>query len=454
MEAAGEIDRGVLIRHRDINGKVNWNDIANEVGDNKIKTNEQIEAEISNELKWRRESSKDYLEKGSSFAKFLGEANAYMIDPINVASMFATAPIAVGAKGFQGVFQAAARGGVISAGSEALIQPFVFKFKNDIDSPYSATDAIGAIATAAIGGAALDSGIHGIGSLVKRLRGDVKKVKAAGFNEPDLDAVEVSLAKIDEVLQGSDVDIAKVFRPNESDEFWSSSAGKQFAEEVAENVRSAPEIKPQELDGKNPQADSKAFDYDAEIENLTANKIEEAEAKASAEFEVSKKELTELETRLETAETEADIDLIQKLSAESVARMDKAEADLLTLKQQKESGELNKIVAKELDRKIIQAEQSQIKTYFDAYNAAIKPNKVEKPRIRVVAGEDMRGSTKSMDSAKEQGLDYSDELAEFEALDIDIMIEFEGQEVNPKELIAKFDDDIETMNQLEACYLG
>ncbi len=86
--------------------------------------------------------------------------------------------------------------------------------------------------------------------------------------------------------------------------------------------------------------------------------------------------------------------------------------------------------------------------------AAIKPNKVDKPRIRVKPGQDLRGSTKSMESAKEQGIDYTSELEEFNALDSDILIEFEGQQVNPKELVAKFDDDIETMNQLEACYLG
>ncbi len=452
MEAAGEIDAGVLIRHRDINGQVNWNAIANEVADDRIKTNEQIETEIADELAWRRENSKQYLENGSGVAKFLGEANSYMLDPINMASMLVTAPVAIGAKGFQGVFQAAARGGLISAGSETLIQPLVFKFKSDIDSPYSATDAIGAIATAAIGGAAIDSGIHGMASLVRRLRGDVEKVKAAGFKEPDLDAAEISLAKIDDALQDSKTDVAKVFKPDESEDYWLTSEGKKFAEEVAENVRSDSDIKSQKIKGEKQQAED--FDYNAEVEKLAAKKIEDAEARAKAEFDASKKALSELEVKLKDADTKEDISLIEGLAAESTARMNKAESDILALTQQIESGEFNKAVAKEVDLKIIEAEKTQLKTYFDTYNAAIKPNKVDKPRIRVKPGQDLRGSTKSMESAKEQGIDYTSELEEFNALDSDILIEFEGQQVNPKELVAKFDDDIETMNQLEACYLG
>jgi len=276
MESAGEIDTGVLIRHRDINGQVNWNAIANEVADDRIKTDEQIETEIADELAWRRENSKQYLDNGSGVAKFLGEANSYMLDPINMASMLVTAPVAIGAKGFQGVFQAAARGGLISAGSETLIQPFVFKFKSDIDSPYSAADAIGAIATAAIGGAAIDSGIHGIGSLVRRLRGDIEKVKTAGFKEPDLDAAEISLAKIDDLLKGSDVDIAKVFRPNESDEFWQSSIGKTLAQDISGSVRMSGEAKVIRAKLGVEEPTGFKFDYDAEVDSISKSKIEDA----------------------------------------------------------------------------------------------------------------------------------------------------------------------------------
>lgn len=453
MESAGEIEAGVLIRHRDINGQVNWNAIAEEVADDRIKTDEQIELEIADELAWRRENSKQYLEKGSGVAQFLGEANSYMLDPINIASMFVATPVIAGAKGFQGVFQAAARGGVISAGSETLIQPFVFQFKSDIDSPYSVKDSLGAIATAAIGGAAIDSGIHGIGSLIRKLRGDVDKIKTAGYKEQDLDAADVSLTRIDELLQGSDVEIAKIFRPEKTDEYWQSSRGKSESQDIAESIRMSAESKiiRSKLGVEEPTGFK--FDYDAEIESLVNARIAEAEASLMPGLKLSDKQLEDIALRLEQAVKESDVNeaavLTDKIETHNKAL--EAEANVVKVKDDLSSGELKKSVSKDIDKQIISKERDHIQTYMNAYNGAIKP---AKPRMRVQSGEDLRGASKSMQSAKEQGIDYADELAQYEALDSDIPIEFEGNQLSSKELIEKFDDDIETLNQIEACYLG
>lgn len=204
MVDSGEVSREIIDRNRDKRGRVDWGRIADQLDDDRVPTDQAIQDDINYTLKLRREYAQDVTDRGSGLATFLGQANAYMLDPVNIATMFAGGAgiVKAGASGVNAVMQAGVRGGVLAAGSETLIQPLVYDWKNDIDSPYSGTDAISSIAMAAIGGAALDSTITGIGAYVRRVRGDLNKLEDAGFdigNEGQ--AMKNALDKMDADLQ-------------------------------------------------------------------------------------------------------------------------------------------------------------------------------------------------------------------------------------------------------------
>jgi len=140
-------------------GKIDYNGIADATG--LLKSDTQLAEERNNILAERRRANEDVLERGNGLAQFFGMAGGYMLDPINIATL----PIGVvgAAKGI-GTVAAALRGagtqGAIAVASEAAIQPFVYKHKLEIGSPYDTQDAIEAIAYAA-GGAAIIGGVLG-----------------------------------------------------------------------------------------------------------------------------------------------------------------------------------------------------------------------------------------------------------------------------------------------------
>lgn len=187
MIDSGEVSREIIDSNRGRRGNINWGRIAETLNDERVPTDKQIEDDVNYTLKLRREYYEDVTDKGSGIAAFLGQANAYMLDPVNIATMFAggagVAKHGIGT--LDNIFRSGVRGGVLAGGSEAIIQPFVYSWKNDIDSPYSGVDAISAIATAAIGGALLDSTITSIAGYAKRVRSDIEKLEDAGYDIGD-----------------------------------------------------------------------------------------------------------------------------------------------------------------------------------------------------------------------------------------------------------------------------
>jgi len=200
MISNGEVSREIIQSNTSKRGKVDWGGIAETLNDERVPTNQQIEDDINYTLKLRREYYEDVTDKGSGIAAFLGQANAYMLDPINMATMFAggagVAKAGIGT--LDAAFKSGVRGGILAGGSEALIQPFVYSWKNDVDSPYSGIDAISAIAIAAVGGAVLDSTITSIAGYAKRLGGDIEKLENAGIDiGPEGKATKDALKEIE-----------------------------------------------------------------------------------------------------------------------------------------------------------------------------------------------------------------------------------------------------------------
>ncbi len=123
-----------------------------------VKPDSILREERNEMLRNRREYAESVLGQGSGLAQFLGMGTAYMLDPINIATM-PLGTVAAAAKGLTAynlALNAAGRTAAITVGSEAAIQlGFVYNYKQEIDSPYSMENAYAAIAAAGIGGAAI-----------------------------------------------------------------------------------------------------------------------------------------------------------------------------------------------------------------------------------------------------------------------------------------------------------
>jgi len=123
-------------------------------------------------LKNRREERLDIMDRGSGFAQFVGTAGAAMLDPINFVglgaglALTATKGLTTLGRALYGFRTEAA----IAGATETAIQPFVFAHKEDIDSPYSAQQAVTNIAFAAGFAGALGGAFGGAAGYLYKAR--------------------------------------------------------------------------------------------------------------------------------------------------------------------------------------------------------------------------------------------------------------------------------------------
>lgn len=172
------IDEGVIQQseYEYGDGKFDYNKLSLALKDTEyadlVKPDRVLREERNEYLAMKRRYAESVLAEGPGMAQFLGMGTAYMLDPINIATMgIGTLPAA--AKGLTAMATAkitAGRTAALVAASEAAIQPFVYSYKQDIESPYSARNALTAIATAAAGGAAIGGVTGGIAGFLRRAK--------------------------------------------------------------------------------------------------------------------------------------------------------------------------------------------------------------------------------------------------------------------------------------------
>jgi hypothetical protein len=157
-------------------GRFDFNKLSRDLEDtdysNLIKTDRVLRDERNTMLARRRAYAESVLAEGPGTAQFVGSATAFMLDPINIATM-PIATVTTASKGltaFGTALRTAGTTAALTAGTEAAIQPFVYAHKEDIESPYSAQDAIAAIVTAAAGGAAIGAVTGGIAGYFRNAR--------------------------------------------------------------------------------------------------------------------------------------------------------------------------------------------------------------------------------------------------------------------------------------------
>ena len=146
-----------------------------------------LRGSVRETLRERREHAQDVMSRSTGMGtagQFIGTIGAASMDPVNIAAMFvAPAMLARGASVLAAVGKGAKIGAMAGAGAETLIQPLVFDWKAEIDSPYSATDALINIAAAGAGGATLEGLLTG----GRQLFINAGRVKLTG--DPSLDKI-------------------------------------------------------------------------------------------------------------------------------------------------------------------------------------------------------------------------------------------------------------------------
>jgi len=137
-----------------------------------VKTDYELHTERNEMLARRRAYSESVTSGGGGVANFLGAAHGYMIDPLNAATMGVSTSVAA-ARSLTLAARMAQTGlktAAVATATEAAIQPFVFNYKESINSPYSAGDALAAIGLTAVGGFGLGAGFSGVTGMFKKAR--------------------------------------------------------------------------------------------------------------------------------------------------------------------------------------------------------------------------------------------------------------------------------------------
>ena len=282
-------------------GDVNYEKISKDFPDFKLKDDKTLFDERATLLKSRREYAQDVFDRGNGMAQFLGMATAYMLDPINIATMpIATAGTAVKGLGALGRAITVGRNEAgIAIAAELMIQPLVYQHKHDIKSPFEFKDALLNIVTAATGAAAIGGTVGGISGYLKNVRektaglplnddakmslesmarveDDLNNIKAAkGIDEATkkrfLDEFDIDLSDpVESVAQAKVKKVVELSKKQKELQSKSSSLGVRANEALdIEDINLANRL----FDEKELiKADINKIDSD--IKELTTNKIE------------------------------------------------------------------------------------------------------------------------------------------------------------------------------------
>jgi len=164
-------------------------------GFEELNTDEELDGQLREELKRRREYSAKIHENATlmgDVGAFAGVAWGAAVDPVNVLGA-----LALPSKAFRAmsVSKRLATAAGINMGIESAIQPIVLNFKQEIDSPYTANDAFISI----MGAGAFGFGIQGAQEVFGKAIKKLKKAREQGRYD-DLDELDGALEALEQQL--------------------------------------------------------------------------------------------------------------------------------------------------------------------------------------------------------------------------------------------------------------
>lgn len=286
--------------------KINYNQIARDLGRDDIKTDAQLNNERNETLKIRREYYEDVVSRGTGTAQFLGAMNAYMLDPVNVLTVGITAPaVTVKATGTIARAMLATRNAaIIEGGAELGIQSLVYQHKQDIDSHYSASDALANIAMAATG-----AGI--LGGTAEGLSGWLKQV----------------IKRADELPESAETATAKAYLQRQQETL--NGAPKIDTEQVKANIlATASKDLAEELENLPATSTAKIAEIEADLKTISKGKIPKSMEKVFADEIHAKQVESDVEYLIEMDRRRSQYAVATKeqLAYERLTRPDEVEA--------------------------------------------------------------------------------------------------------------------------------
>ena len=307
-------------------GDVDYQRISKDFPEFKIKDDQTLFEERAQLLKGRREYAQDVFDRGNGMAQFLGMATAFMLDPINIATMpIATAGTAV--KGLGALGRAITIGkneAGLAVAAELMIQPLVYQHKHDINSPFEFKDALLNIVTAATGAAAIGGLTGGISGYIKAVR---EKTSGLPLSDDAVMSLE-SLSRVEDDLNlnpekiNLDLDqVEKEFIQEIREELTAGVSGKITAGERASLMKKMNEleVRAKGFDGEDLISIRTNID---EIKTRLANDDLSVKAKSDLS-QLEQGKLSELhQSRLNEIKTEAEVDVDSRFLTETNNKME------------------------------------------------------------------------------------------------------------------------------------
>lgn len=436
---AGQINRD---EYTDRRGRFDYNRLADSGLSENIKTDAQLRTERNELLARKRKYAESVIERGSGLAQFLGMANAFVLDPINIA----TYPIATAGTAVKGL-GALARAGVVARNEAALavvaetgIQALVYEHKQDIESPYTMQDALTNIVAGAAGAAA-------IGGVIGGISGYFRKAAEIADTEPQVKEQAEQLLRLAEDMEQNpvrlEIDEAKI---------TSDFIDEVKADLIADSSQKLPRGERKSL--KNELFNLERAREKTEIEPIKVIKQKGVSARKSKQDaqrvaqENYQAKIDEIDNKINNIKT--------KLDADDLGRA--AEGDLSRLEQGIIPERLQPELKNRINDQYIDADQKYLeqieKKRTQVNNTKVSDTIYNKPADEVKP----ENNTTSLDQAElleAQGLksDYDRDIQAYNELKQKRTI-VDGEIVDAEPVMKAFDDELAGLDEVRVCSIG
>ena len=418
------------------NGAFNYSQFAEDKKIPGILTDSELQERRNKVLADRRGYAKDVIERGSGMAQFLGAATGYILDPINISTMGLSGAVVAGKSLSIGgrALLTARNTAAIGAVSELAIQPLVYAHKQDINSPYAASDAITAIATTALGAGVLGGVTGGISGYLKSFR---KAVEESADITPEVEAALESVYRMERSLESSpkvDIDAAeKEFLLELKAELIAAAGGKLTrgerkalaaeALDLQQRINRVEEIPEPIVKGKN----------------LSARKAKSESVKAGLDAATEERALFQEKLSIITAKLDND-----KLSSAAEADLSRLEQGILPEAHQLKLDKLKQSLVVESETKFLQEvetrriESGQPSKKIDDY---AEPEQPKAPAAKATPRErEILQSNEILDN-------HNRDMAAYANLS-------DAQKGEVSAMIDKFDEELEGLESVLVCALA
>lgn len=431
-------------------GKYDYNAVALDLNTPDIKTDFELKQERNEMLAKRREYAEGVQSRGPTSAVIAGSLAGFLSDPVNLATITMTGPLGA-AKGIGVIgaaLKAAGNAAVVGAGTEAIIQPFIYNHRQEIDSPYSVSDAIKNIGFAAAGGGILGGTFGGISGYLRKV---VQAAQPVAHDAHVATAIEY-MQKLEKTLEDGNSRV-----PFEE---LKASQLKEARTEVSARVDA--KLLPAEI--KSVKAELKVLRKQLKETEPTPTRIDDVDESIPADqrkrlvkeremaddavgIKPLKKKIAELEARLPNS----------KAHARAVADLAKIEKGILPDEYQKT---LDGISQEQINKDVeflIKMEEFR----GTANQPPLKPEHFEPRGALIEAAPMATRSDRQKAILDETGLteNYNTAMRSFDEIkDSPIMarakIIVDGSEVDPVAYMKAVDDDVDGIEDVLRCVLG